>query len=89
MKRLVGLVVVLLVAGAGIYLAQRRNHADAVTANAVVDLAADWQRDASRIPMHMTRISDADEMRIGDELASRYAGEDLDPEQKATEQYVQ
>jgi predicted Zn-dependent protease len=89
MKRLAGLAVVLLVAGAGIYLAQRRHHADAVTANAVVELAADWQRDASRIPMRMTRISDADEVRIGDELASRYVDEELDPEQKATEQYVQ
>lgn len=89
MKRLVGLAVVLLVAGAGLYLAQRRKQADAVTANAVVDLAADWQRDASRIPMHMTRISDAEEVRIGNELAARYADQELDAEQKATEQYVQ
>jgi predicted Zn-dependent protease len=28
-------------------------------------------------------------VRIGDELASRYADEELDPEQKATERYVQ
>lgn len=89
MKRIAGLVLVLLVAGAGLYLAQRRKHADTVTANAVVDLAADWQRDASRIPMHMTRISDAEEVRIGDELASRYADQDLDAEQRATEKYVQ
>jgi predicted Zn-dependent protease len=89
MKRIVGLAVVLLVAGAGLYLAQRRKQADAVTANAVVDLAADWQRDASRIPMHMTRISDAEEVRIGNELASRYANRELDAEQRATEQYVQ
>ncbi|HEY3704534.1 MAG TPA: M48 family metallopeptidase [Terracidiphilus sp.] len=89
MKRVFGLAVVLLIAGAGMYLAQRRKQADAVTANAVVDLAADWQRDASRIPMHMTRISDAEEVRIGNELASRYADRDLDAEQKATEQYVE
>jgi predicted Zn-dependent protease len=82
-------VVVLLVAGAGLYLAERRKQADAVTANAVVDLAADWQRDASRLPMHMTRISDAEEVSIGNELASRYADWELDPEQKATELYLQ
>jgi predicted Zn-dependent protease len=89
MRRILGLAVVLMVAGLSLYLAERRQRADAVTANAVVDLAADWQRDASRIPMHLTRISDAEEVRIGDELASRYAERELDPEQKATEQYVQ
>ena len=89
MKRLIGLALVLLAAGAGLYLAQRRKHADAVTADAVVNLAADWQRDASRVPMRMTRISDTEEIRIGNGLASRYGAPVLDPEQKATEQYVQ
>lgn len=88
MKRILGLALVLVVAGAGLYLAQRRKHADAVTPNVVVDLAADWQRDASRIPMRVTRISDADEVRIGNQLAAQYSVP-LNPKQKATEQYVQ
>jgi predicted Zn-dependent protease len=72
MKRLVVLVVILLVAGGGLYMAQRGEHEDAVSANAVVDAAAEWQRDLTRAPMQFTRISDGDETRIGDELAQHY-----------------
>jgi beta-barrel assembly-enhancing protease len=72
MKRLVALVVILLVACGGLYMAQRGDHEDAVSANAVVDAAAEWQRDLTRAPMQFTRISDEDEMRIGDELAQHY-----------------
>jgi predicted Zn-dependent protease len=66
------LALILAAAGAALFLAQRRKAEDAVTANAVVDVAADWQRDISRVPMGITRLSDADEVRIGDELARRY-----------------
>jgi len=72
MKRLIPLALILAVAGAALYLAQRRKTNDAVNANAVVDVAADLQRDATRTPMRITRISDPDEVRIGDELARRY-----------------
>ena len=57
--------------GAALYLAQHRK-ADDVNANAVVDVAADWQHDISRAPMHFTRLSDADEVRIGNQLVQRY-----------------
>jgi predicted Zn-dependent protease len=43
-----------------------------VSVNAVVDAAADWQRDLTRAPMQFTRISDEQETRIGDELARQY-----------------
>ena len=46
---------------------------DAVSPNAVVDVAADRQHDLSRVPMHVTRLSDADEIRIGRNLA-RHTG---------------
>ena len=72
MKRLVALVVILLVAGGCLYMAERRAHEDEVSANAVVDAAAEWQRDLTRAPMQFTRISDEDETRIGDELAQHY-----------------
>jgi len=89
MKRLLALAVVVLVAGLGLYLAEHRHHPETVSSNAVVDMAADWQRDASRVPMGMTRISDADEMRIGKQLAAQYAASDLDAEQKAMQHYVE
>jgi predicted Zn-dependent protease len=77
MKRLVPLALILLLAGAGLYMAQRRQAQDSVSANAVVDVAADLQRDVSRVPMRISRISDADEIRIGNELIERYGY--LDP----------
>jgi predicted Zn-dependent protease len=72
MKRILALVVILLVAAASVYLAQHRKRQDEVSVNAVVDMAADWQRDVSRVPMHFTRLSDAEETRIGDALAQQY-----------------
>jgi predicted Zn-dependent protease len=90
MRRLLALIVIFAVAGGGLYLAQRRRHHDEVSANAVVDAAAEWQRDISRAPMQFTRVSDAQETQIGDELAQQYAT--LQPtqtaESKAMEEYV-
>jgi predicted Zn-dependent protease len=71
-KRLVPLALILLAAGAALYFAQRRKAEDAVGPNAVIDVAADWQRDISRVPMHISRLSDADEVRVGDELVREY-----------------
>jgi beta-barrel assembly-enhancing protease len=89
-KRFIALVAVLLVAVGGLYLAQRRTRNDAVSSDTVVDVAADWQRDAARVPMHFTRISDAEEMQIGDQLSDQYisASSALTPEDRALEQYV-
>ena len=90
MKHALALIAVLLVAGGALYLAQHRKRADAVNANAVVDMAADWQRDLTRAPMQFTRISDEQETQIGDELARQYvsAQPKQSSETKATEQYV-
>ena len=53
-------------------------------------MAADAQRDLSRLPMHFTRLSDEQEMAIGRELASRYATQThpLTPEEQGLEKYV-
>ncbi len=72
MKKLISLALLLAIAGAALYLAQRRQHGDAVSPNAVLDVAADWQRDLSRAPMQLTRLPDSEETRIGDELAQNY-----------------
>ncbi|HEY2857224.1 MAG TPA: M48 family metalloprotease [Terracidiphilus sp.] len=90
MKQAVAFVMILAVAGAGLYFAQRRNHSDQVSANAVVDVAADWQHDLSRVPMHLTRISDEQEIRIGNQLAQQYGSQGTPeaPELRATEKYV-
>jgi predicted Zn-dependent protease len=90
MKQALSFIAVLIIAGAALYYAQRHKHFDAVSANAVVDVAADWQRDVSRVPLRVTRISDEQEQQIGNALAREY--ESADPpataENRATVQYV-
>jgi predicted Zn-dependent protease len=90
MKRAVALAAILVVAGASLDFAQHRKLADAVSVNAVVNAAADWQGDLSRVPMHFTRLSDDEEMRIGNELAQQYisAQPDQTAEMAAMERYV-
>ena len=73
MKSVLAMVAILVIAGVALYLAQQRKREDVVSVNAVVDAAADWQRDLTRVPMHLTRISDEQETRIGDQLAKQYA----------------
>jgi len=62
---------ILLIGGVALYFAQRRKHEDVVSVNAVVDAAADWQRDLTRVPM-LLRDIDEQEYAIGDELAQQY-----------------
>lgn len=93
MKRSVVFVVFFLILGfalAGIYWSQRRSKSTPVSANAIVNMAADAQRDLFRIPMHFTRLSDEQEIAIGRHLASRYATQTLKltPEQEGLEKYV-
>ena len=90
MKHLLPLALILLIAGGALYFAQHRKRHDAVSANALVDMAADWQRDVTRAPMQFTRISDEKETQIGDALAQQYAPAQpkQSPEVRATEQYV-
>ena len=93
MKRSVVFVVFFLILGfalAGLYWSQRRPKSTPVSANAILNMAADAQRDLSRVPMHFTRLSDEREIAIGRELASRYATQTrkLTPEEEGLEKYV-
>jgi predicted Zn-dependent protease len=76
---------------AGLYWSQRRAKSTRASANAVVDMLADAQRDISRVPMHFTRISDEEEISIGRGLAANYSGLQLKltPEDEALQKYVQ
>src|SRR5664280_2342018 len=90
MKRILALAAVLLVSIGALYLAQRHPRHDAVSTDALVDVVADWQRDVTRVPMRLTRISDAEETQIGNQLAEQYAsaGPAQTPEERALEQYL-
>jgi predicted Zn-dependent protease len=93
MKRPVVFAVFSLILGfalAGLYWSQRRTKSTHVSANAILNMAADAQRDLSRIPMHFTRLSDEQEIAIGKELAARYAMQTrkLRPEEEGLQKYV-
>ena len=93
MKRSVVFVVFFLILGfalAGLYWSQRRSKSTPVSANAILNMAADAHRDLTRIPMHFTRLSDEQEIAIGKELASRYRAQTrkLTPEEEGLEKYV-
>ena len=72
MKRIVGLSLVLAVGIASLYLAQRSERQDTVTPDAILNATADFERDLSQAPMHLTRLPDESEVRIGNELAKEY-----------------
>ena len=82
---------VLGVALGALWYSQRRVKQPAVSANAVLQMAADAQRDVLRGPMKLTRISDADEIAIGKQLGERYAGSfaKMTAQEEALQKYVQ
>jgi beta-barrel assembly-enhancing protease len=73
-----------------LYYAQKRQKSEAVSANAVVELAADAQRDVSRAAMRLTRLPDEEEIAIGRRLAEQYAAKDegISAEEHALQEYV-
>lgn len=91
MKRAVIFLAVLLIGIAALYYSQRRHDSTPVSANAIVALAADAQRDLTRAPMRFTRLSDREEIEIGNDLAQKYSGGSakLSPEEHALENYVE
>jgi predicted Zn-dependent protease len=72
MKRLIGLVLILAAAGAALYYSQRRKSQSQVGAEGMLNALAETQREISRIPARLTRLSDAEEVRIGDAMAQSY-----------------
>jgi len=54
-----------------IFVAERRREQAPISAAPLVNFVAGAERDASRVPMAMTRIPDEDEIRIGEAMARR------------------
>jgi beta-barrel assembly-enhancing protease len=90
MKRIGVFIGVLLVAVSAIYFSERRHDSTPVSANAIVEVAADAQRDLSRVPMRFTRLSDEEEIAVGNELAEQYSinSAKMSPEELALDSYV-
>ncbi|MGD0506741.1 MAG: M48 family metalloprotease [Terriglobales bacterium] len=95
MKRLTAFLAVLLIGVAALYFSQRRHESTPVSANAMVAIAADAQRDLSRVPMRLTHLSDDEEIAIGNHLAEQYpvtnaalVPVEVGPEEQGLESYV-
>jgi beta-barrel assembly-enhancing protease len=73
MKRALVFLSVLLIAVGALYFGLRRPQSTTVSPSAVLAMAADAQRDLTRTPMRLTRLSDQEEIRIGNELAAQYS----------------
>ena len=73
MKRLLILIVILAAASAALYYADRHKQQTRVGPEAVLNALADTQRELSRVPAALTRISDEEEIDIGNKLAEHYA----------------
>jgi predicted Zn-dependent protease len=72
MKRYVPLALILAAALLAIVLAERQKVDTQPSPQALLDAAADAEHEASRVPFQLDRMSDDDEVRIGDEIASSY-----------------
>ena len=90
MKRAAAFLIVLGVALTALYFGERRREKNSVSPNAVLEVAADVQRDISRAPMRFTRLSDQDEIKIGNQLAARYSTSagGLTPEEQGLNDYL-
>ncbi|MGH8277598.1 MAG: M48 family metalloprotease [Steroidobacteraceae bacterium] len=75
MKRWLPLLAILLLGLAAVIATEHRRGDTEIGPHALLGLIADSEREASRLPARATRMNDEEEIRIGDELASRYLAE--------------
>ncbi|NLI77096.1 MAG: M48 family metalloprotease [Candidatus Riflebacteria bacterium] len=73
--RTIGLAVVLLTLVAGaVLVTMGRSRSSPVGFQALMEMAADTQRDLTQLEKQATRVSDAEEMEVGAEIARRFTG---------------
>ncbi len=72
MKRWLVMIVILAASAAALYYSQRHKTETRVGPEAVLNALAETQREISRVPAHLTRLSDEEEVRIGDAMAQSY-----------------
>jgi predicted Zn-dependent protease len=87
MKRFLILLFILASAAGALYYSRQHKVKARVGPEAVLNALADTQREFSRVPASVTRISDDQEIQIGDALAPRYIVPSL-PQDAAMQVYV-
>lgn len=75
MRRLIALIVILAAAAGALYYSGRHKQEVRVGPEAMLNALADTERELSRMPAAVTRMSDEEEIRIGDALAERYSAQ--------------
>jgi predicted Zn-dependent protease len=75
MKRWIILAAIVVSVCTAIFISERRKVDTPASPDAVLHFVGDTQQELSRLPMKLTRISDDEEIRIGDELAKHYGSE--------------
>lgn len=73
MKRLLVLALLVAVAGTVLYLGERYKAGGHVGPEGALSVAAEFQREVSRVPARITRLSDEQEIRAGDRIAQQYS----------------
>jgi len=92
MKRWVPFAVVVLLAVSALVMSQKREATAEVGPYAILHFIADTEREAGRLPFRLTRLSNEEEIRIGDQMAARVGPQGIpagDAAGIAVEQYVQ
>ncbi|HTK94473.1 MAG TPA: M48 family metallopeptidase, partial [Terriglobales bacterium] len=90
MKLRIALVVIVLGSLAAIYVAQHRQAHASVGPDAIVHLIADTEHELSRVPAQATRMSDSEEIAIGNEIVRDHSWmTEQSPNNSPMAQYVQ
>ncbi len=72
MKRWLALIVILGGSGAALFFGARKKTQARVGPEAVLNALAETEREVSRVPARLTRLSDEEEVRVGDGMAQSY-----------------
>jgi predicted Zn-dependent protease len=83
MKRWILLAGIVAAGVAAIVVSERHQVDTPASPAALLYLVADTEQELTRMPVRFTRMSDAEEIRIGDQLASMYSGEISDRNKQA------
>ncbi|MBW8869255.1 MAG: hypothetical protein JF563_00480, partial [Acidobacteriales bacterium] len=91
MKHWIVIAGILLAGVAAIIVTERRKVDVPPGPAAVLYLVADTEQELTRMPVHFTRMSDADEIAIGNQIAKYYEAErpdKNDPEREEVQRYL-
>ena len=92
MKRIGLLALIIAIAGAALYYGERSKAEAPVTPAPLMHVIGDAQREVTRVPMQMTRLSDDDEIEAGNRMADGYIGhfaQSQSPEDDAMAEYIE